>query len=1366
MPHMPPPSLNRCVRALAAVLLGILVAGQIASARPDTSAIGELAGKTIPAELRSVGETFPTQPLAWTERRAPGFLDTPAEARMQAFLSGIWSFHPVGPHGPAPAGIEIRLPYVFPTDRDYKAGWFLTRCDVPKAPGKRYVLRLNRIDLFCRVFVNGRECRSHFGGFTPFEADLTDALVSGSNTLAIFVYDQSAAVDGDKAYNQLGTTRLLSVYNPSGPPKSFPGGIREIPILETRSGTYLRDVHIKTSTRKRELEIDYEISTGDQRFSGELSFQILKWPEAVPVALTIPAVQLGEESPESGRRTIPWTDPKLWSPDHPELYVLRTTLRGKDGTDSVDTRFGFREFWVEGKSFMLNGTPIRLRGESYYNVIRNDRDFHREVFKAHKRLFGSNACRLHAFMPPAEVLQAADEAGILVDNQSAIWSENAGYYRNGGEEFLARTKLEFEEWARRDRNSPSAVIWDVENEMLRVSYDLHLPWVRKLPAFIRAFDDSRPFNNSGQGWFSPEQDMVLLHMQEHYSRIMADWGKTGTRPLIMGEFWVGGRAEQRLPNSPEFANIAQRYVEEAGVYEAQMLEMRYRGVSGVMPFRISQLAFPRHRDPATYTFSAPDSLLIAQRSNEVIEKIAHGLKPVTVFFWPRQTYAAAGSTTQRELVLCNDGETGNTFEVSWSSAGRLPETKTFSVPAAGQLRIPVTEYGTERASELVAEVRTAGSVIARDRLTIHPVRPSRAGSERELLVYRSEETSRALGRLGYQARSVETVPEAGSNAVFVIPEHTNLRQLGASQEKLLRLLAGGGTILSLKQDQLPTWFPVRFQFWSANQTSPHTYANMGWSGLNKDLFFATEAPLYAASHPVFSGLGSSSLHLWNTFDGRVSDDVFTRPANVGKFEPGNWKPLAGGTRREHVSLAEISYGQGTLLACQLHVMANLKNPQAATLLVNMIDYLANRKPRSPESRVALRGALGPEAVSRLTGAALGNLQATSPMQGELMIATGGADVAAIRSWAKQGGTVLVLSGQLSADLSGAGVSADEARRYYATRIAERTLAQGVASTNFLGDGAPRINGTFRAIPADAKVLLQGFSCDRTRFNANRTDLWDVDDAGPVMFSLPLGKGEILASTIELSQEPTAAEKELLCLLLTNAGVEVPYTARKTEEVVVKRTVPLQIDGKLKDWTEDMEDRLVTQYVHAQPIYLTSESIVSGPPEFDLNLSGICYLLWDDTHLYVSGIVFSEAKTFEAGLHLGSKKEYRLELRYNQDELTVAYRDNRANVSVNGESADGLVIQTGQMNSSDLTDASTLQFDYILKSGQIAHAESLIGETFEIKIPWRLLKSKPSQASGKVLTTLSSRDSKLQVPFTAEPVTPASWLSIRLEQPRR
>jgi len=51
-----------------------------------------------------------------------------------------------------------------------------------------------------------------------------------------------------------------------------------------------------------------------------------------------------------------WENPHLWSHQDPYLYTLVIQLRkGDQVTDEKRFRFGFREFWIEGTNFYLNG---------------------------------------------------------------------------------------------------------------------------------------------------------------------------------------------------------------------------------------------------------------------------------------------------------------------------------------------------------------------------------------------------------------------------------------------------------------------------------------------------------------------------------------------------------------------------------------------------------------------------------------------------------------------------------------------------------------------------------------------------------------------------------------------------------------------------------------------------------------------------------------------------------------------------------------------------------------------------------------------------------------------------------------------------
>ena len=106
------------------------------------------------------------------------------------------------------------------------------------------------------------------------------------------------------------------------------------------------------------------------------------------------------------------------------------------------------------------------------------------------------------------------------------------------------------------------------------------------------------------------------------------------------------------------------------------------------------------------------------------------------------------------------------------------------------------------------------------------------------------------------------------------------------------------------------------------------------------------------------------------------------------------------------------------------------------------------------------------------------------------------------------------------------------------------------------------------------------------------------------------------------------------------------------------------------------------------------------------------------------------------------------------------------VLVNGTYDESIELKTGQIDSRDMTDATLLQFSYILKSGKITTMESLIGECFEMSIPWDLLHSDPSVTRWKSLVSVESKGSKLQVPLSATLNSKENWLNMRIQEIRR
>lgn len=1318
----------------------------IIQAQPDGAYIKKLTGEINPDWIISTKKTSSTQTLIWKPIEIHGFQKNTSEARKEAILSQPWSFYAMDVNHTLSEKKEVELPHQFDKNRNYNAAWYITKYTLGNLADKRCILKLNRMEMFTLVYVNEQRIGHHFGAFTPFEMDITDALADGENTLAIFVYDRSASVDDNKLYNQMSTARLSQGKQGF----KLSGGINDIPRLEMREKVSIQDVFVKTSTRNGELEIEYQIANPTNISSkASVSFELIKWPKGEKVAVKIPETTLPKTLNGIQRIKVKWNNAELWSPNHPNLYVLRTTLKNGKGKDVVDTRFGFREFWVEGKKFMLNGIPIRLRGESHYHPMSYDVDFHREVFKLHKRLFDVNACRIHAFMPPGDIMLGADEAGILLIDQSAVWSVNGGFYANGGDWLLKNLDIEFREWIKRDRNCPSVVIWDVENEMLRFNYDIHLPWISQLRGMVEKFDTTRPINYSGAGWFSNDQQMVSLHMQDHYTRIMTDWNEKGTKPLIMGEFWIGGRANQRLPHAPEFTSVHQRYLEEAKLYERNLLEMRYKGVAGLMPFRISLLTlFQKPHTTEGYHFTPPNKLEIQTQPKDVLQKIRHAMQPVTVFFWPRQTYTAAQKPFERTLVLCNDGETAESFEVSWKWEGDTGKTETITMKPGERQRIQLKEPSPQNTAKLMACVTRKGELISADTLVIHPIEIPEAVTQKPLQIFKSETLATLLTKHGFNATSSDKVPTTKDKVIWIIPEHADNRELSGIKPEIMNYLNAGGKLICLKQDQAPSWFPIKFQFWSALLAPLHTYEKMGWKGLNRDLRFAKEATILASSHSIFAGINDASLLLWDKFDGRVSDDVLVRPSDVNKYEQGNWRPLATASIRSHVSLAEMFYGNGTLLACQLNLIDNLENVQAKKLLVNIIDYLSNEKPATFTHKIAINGTVKPIDIARCTGADITAFENAKVENKDVMIAFDGADLSKIKAWAEKGGRVMVLSSAVSNMLEGCNVRIDH-ETYLATKIADHSLLYGVSSANFLKGGL--ISGYFETLPENAKVLLQAFK--------GQGDMWKVGEAGPALISVPHGKGEILLSTIDIPKQTNASAQELLSILLTNSDVSVPYIEPTMDDIAIKKTVPIKIDGNLDEWLDDMDDRLVSPYNHAQPIHLTSEQRVEGPAAYDLNLSGINYFMWNEKALFLAGVVFSETKNALSTIEYGAEKNYEMNIRYNNDVIHISFQKNHATITLNGKTEDKVLIKTGQIQSKDMTDATILQFRYIEGGGHLTTVQNLVGETFELSIPWEILKSKPEKLKNKAMIMLESKDSKIQLPLSASTDSDKNWLNM-------
>ncbi|MFI5454786.1 MAG: glycoside hydrolase family 2 protein [Isosphaerales bacterium] len=397
-----------------------------------------------------------------------------------ANLNGRWEFRfdakDQGLHDgwekPGAAGFDRTIVVPFPWESERsdihetkgtsKIGWYRRRFMVPREfrADHRVWLRFGAVDWRADVWVNGRKVAQHEGGYTPFETDLSDAVKrDGENVVVVRAFDPT-----DPA---LPTGKQVGWYTPSS-------GIWQTVWLEARPRTYIADFRIMTGIQPAKVKMTVDLAGFDQA-KYQLSLQSTD-PTVKEITQTFetPKTSTGEpgrgKSIYSAQLESTVQDPKLWTPETPNLYDVTLELMDAGGNriDSIQTYFGLRTIG-RGKygdepfeRILLNGKPVYLRAalDQSFNpagiYTAPDDDFlKRDMIIA--KTMGLNGLRIHIKPDEPRRLYWADHFGVLIlQDMPNTWRQN--------HQARAAWEQTMREAVVRDRNHPAIVAWVAFNE--------------------------------------------------------------------------------------------------------------------------------------------------------------------------------------------------------------------------------------------------------------------------------------------------------------------------------------------------------------------------------------------------------------------------------------------------------------------------------------------------------------------------------------------------------------------------------------------------------------------------------------------------------------------------------------------------------------------------------------------------------------------------------------------------------------------------------------------------------------------------------------------------------------------------------------
>lgn len=302
------------------------------------------------------------------------------------------------------------------------------------------------------VYVNGKRAGSWAYGYAPFKVDITQYIKKGDNRVDVSlnnVEESSRWYPGAGLYRPV--TLIVTNKTHLDPWKTF---------VKTQRIT-------KVGTTKAVMSFDVALAGASKDFKGSLELSLID--NTTGEKKDMHDLRIDGKSFKGGFRV---DNPKLWSPETPNLYTLKIALVDNDGKDldNLSMRFGIRTIKVNSiHGFRLNGESRKIKGVCLHHDLGplgaavNKAAIIRQIKQL--KAMGCDAIRTSHNHPSQIQMDVCDSLGMMVMAESFdMWIYPK--CKNGYARF-------FKDWSDRDitalvesnRNHPSVIMWSIGNEI-------------------------------------------------------------------------------------------------------------------------------------------------------------------------------------------------------------------------------------------------------------------------------------------------------------------------------------------------------------------------------------------------------------------------------------------------------------------------------------------------------------------------------------------------------------------------------------------------------------------------------------------------------------------------------------------------------------------------------------------------------------------------------------------------------------------------------------------------------------------------------------------------------------------------------------
>ncbi|MFV0365985.1 MAG: sugar-binding domain-containing protein [Mangrovibacterium sp.] len=337
-------------------------------------------------------------------------------------------------------------------------GWYRKTLEIPKEyADKKVYVHFDGVMSNSSVYVNGTEVGNRAYGYSAFQYDITDYLVTGKKNVLAVRCDNSMQPNS-RWYTGCGIYRHVNL-------------IVADKINIDNWGVFITTPSI--SKEKAVVKIQTTVTNHTEKAQLIAVKSTLYSPENKAVADDVKSVQIAAGETMNVTQEVNVRNPDIWDLDHPAIYeaVSQLSLNGVLLDDEVNT-FGIRQMHFEAATgFYLNDKNIKIQGVCLHHdggafgaavplAVWADRI-------AKLKSIGVNGIRCAHNPFAAEFYDLCDRMGMLVMDESLdTWTAVKNHSRYGYQTiFEENWEKDTRTMILKSRNHPSIFIYSLGNEI-------------------------------------------------------------------------------------------------------------------------------------------------------------------------------------------------------------------------------------------------------------------------------------------------------------------------------------------------------------------------------------------------------------------------------------------------------------------------------------------------------------------------------------------------------------------------------------------------------------------------------------------------------------------------------------------------------------------------------------------------------------------------------------------------------------------------------------------------------------------------------------------------------------------------------------